>query len=238
MSAPVVNDRVLDRLPNWDDRNHLLRVVEPETVAKTPPSAKSHARQIWLDQGQEGGCVGYSGTQALSLSPNINNKLTAANAEWLYWLAKENDEFDGDNYSGSSVLGAQRGLNSNGYTTSYQWCTTVEEIIQALAFKGPVQIGINWYQSMFQVGAGGVITISPGSAIAGGHALCVGGYKLGGEYLRLDNSWGKGWGVNGSAWLAASDLMRLLTEEGEAATFVKKHPMPTLPTHTRVDPGT
>lgn len=41
--------------------------------------------------------------------------------------------------------------------------------------------------------------------------------------IRLHNSWGKGWGVNGDAFIYASDLAKLLNEDGEACVPVKRN---------------
>lgn len=237
-----VNGRTFDRFPQWDEKNNdfLLRTVHAESAAKTPPAQVNHSRVIWLDQGEEGGCTGYSDAQLMSMYPHVHKEIDNANAEYFYYQAKQNDEYAGDSYEGSSVLGAQKANKANGYTTSYSWCTTVEEIIAGIAFHGPVQIGINWYESMFNVDPKtGLVTIQSGSKLAGGHALCVPAYKAGGEFLRLDNTWGKGWGLNGSAWISATDVTRLLSEQGEAALPIKVKTLPSpIGTHVRVDPNT
>lgn len=241
MAVTHHNGRTFDRIFQPDARNDAfrLKVVEPETVAKAPPASKAYTREIWLDQGAEGGCTGYSAAQTLSLAPRVNNKIVAANAEYFYFEAKQYDEYKGDDYEGSSVLGAQKALLALKYTTGYNWAATVEEIIAALAFKSSVQLGINWYQSMFDVSAEGVISIASGSAVAGGHAINAAAYKGGGDLIRLDNTWGKGWGKMGSAWISATDLSRLLSEDGEAAIPVKALHLPSpMGTHARVDPNT
>lgn len=242
MAVTQMHGKTFDRVPQWDDRNsdYLLRAVSPESVSKTPPAEVSHTRVIFLDQGQEGGCVGYSNAQVMSLPPHVRKDITSSFAEFSYFEAKQYDEFKGDNYQGSSVLGNQKSMLANKYNSAYNWCVDVADIIAALAFHGPVQIGINWYESMFTVDPKtGIITIDSGSALAGGHALCVNGYKGNGELFRLDNTWGKSWGQSGSAWLSATDLARLMTEDGEAAIPTKLATLPSpLGSHARVDPGT
>lgn len=242
MEASVVNGRKFDRFPNWDPRNENFRLkdIHAETAAKTPPATVSHKRVIWLDQGDEGGCTGYSDAQCMSMYPHNHPEISNPNAEYFYFEAKQYDEYAGDNYEGSSVLGAQKANVANKYTASYSWAATVEEMIQGLAFHGPMQIGINWYESMFTADPKtGIVTIAAGSKVAGGHALCVAGYKDDGNLLRLDNTWGKTWALEGSCWLSAVDMTRLLAEQGEAALPIKEKVLPSpLGTHARVDPGT
>lgn len=239
MPVTQFNGRTFDREPKWDTRNHKLSDVHADAVAKTPPSAKAYTREIFLDQGQEGGCTGYSDAQTMSMSPGIHKEINNANAEYFYYEAKQYDEYAGDAYEGSSVLGAQKANVANKYTKSYSWAATVEEIVAALAFVGPVQLGINWYDSMFNVEANGNIVITANAVVAGGHAICVGAYKQSGQLFRLDNTWGKSWGQSGSAWLSATDLTRLLGEDGECAVPIKMATLPSpIGTHARVDPGT
>lgn len=227
--------RTLDRVPRWDDRNGLFRV---SSRVSEIPNDFAMDRCTYLNQGNEGGCVGYSGATVLSnvdsSGENAHPEVSQGNAEWVYSGAKDFDEYPGRDYEGSSVLGSMQFLMAQGVLKSYHWMTTVDEIVTALATVGAVNFGINWYESMFNVDSNGLIKVS--GSLAGGHAICASAYRNKGELIRLDNTWGQSWGRNGSAWISGEDVERLLSEQGECSTPQKVSPLPVLGTSGRVDP--
>lgn len=90
----------------------------------------------FYDQGQEGACVGFGCSRAMSL---LNR--TRYDGQWLYHTAQENDEWPGEDYDGTSVragldvlraVGAKRsrsGLVLAGDGISeYRWATSVEMV--------------------------------------------------------------------------------------------------------------
>jgi len=207
-------NRVLDWKPRYDPRSLSY------TIAKTEPNLHVRnciwRRDTWLDQGQEGACVGFSGAHVMSTTPKaIQPRYTQAGAEDLYHAAQRNDQWPGEDYEGSSVLGAMQALKAEKQISKYRWCTTLEEVQHAVSYLGPVQIGINWYQDMFTPDDKGFLHRS--GKLAGGHAICVGGIDFRREAVLLYNSWGKDWGVDGNAWLSFSDLEQLIKEDGEFA---------------------
>jgi len=230
--ADFVNGRTLDRVPRWDTRNenHRVRALGLPVVI---PENFTRERVTWLNQGSEGGCVGFSGTTVLSFPDDPQPELSQENAEWLYSLAKDYDEYPGRDYEGSSVLGSAQGLKDKGVIGSYYWATTVEEICLAISSHSAVNFGINWYAGMFDC-VDGIVTLSGG--LSGGHAIGAGAYQHKGELIRLDNTWGKGWGVDGSGWIKGESIERLLKEEGECAVFAKVNPFVNLGVSGRVDP--
>lgn len=228
--APVVNGRTLDRVPRWDTKNELYRVSPRVEI----PEDFSRDRVTWLDQGSEGGCVGFSGTTVMSFGDPAHPELDAANAEWLYSLAKDNDEYPGRDYEGSSVLGSAKGLLKSRLVRSYYWAKTVDEVCTAIALHAAVNFGIDWYQGMFDPDSNGLIAVS--GSKAGGHAIASGAYKGRGELVRLDNTWGRSWGVDGSAWIKGEDLQTLLDNQGECAVFLKMADLSSWGQSARVDP--
>lgn len=69
-----------------------------------------------------------------------------------------------------------------------------------LASGHPLCVGIRVFDGIFHPDGEGRIDLPSGDA-QGGHALCVTGYDDAREALRIDNSWGTGWGVEGRGWL-------------------------------------
>ena len=96
---------------------------------------------------------------------------------------------------------------------------TVEDILNWLGTHGPVVLGTNWYQGMFEADKTGLIV--PTGSLAGGHAYLVLGYDEATKRLLCQNSWGTGWGLRGRFSLHYEDAERLLHEDGEACTPVE-----------------
>jgi C1A family cysteine protease len=108
-----------------------------------------------------------------------------------------------------------QGLNKIRY---YAWAFGLNDVLQTLMRKGPVILGINWYDSMYETSLDGLVTV--GGPLVGGHCIMVNGYIPNhpsfGECVLWTNSWGREYGVNGRGYVKVSDLDRLLKEDGEA----------------------
>lgn len=89
-------------------------------------------------------------------------------------------------------------------------------------------IGIPWLNSMFDTDANGVITVDRSSGTAGGHEFVVSAYIPSAGLYRMDNSWGTGWGIGGSAFFKAADLQYLLRQDGDVTqpSFLLPAPPP------------
>lgn len=84
---------------------------------------------------------------------------------------------------------------------------TTSAIRDALDSGRPVVVGVRLYATWYGVGSDGVIALpAVGSRDFGGHAVLVVGYV--GENLIIQNSWGNGWGKNGSAYLPGNYVDR------------------------------
>lgn len=208
-----IDQIVLDWKPRFDPKSLEYKIDK----LKTTPTLKSRSwkRDLWLDQGQTSGCTGFGLTHTLGITPRRMPHLTNEFATERYHRAQQCDEWPGENYDGSSVLGAMKGAQQDKLIVSYHWATTIDEVLQTISHLGPMEIGINWYESMFTPDNNNVLSVT--GKLAGGHAICIGGIDADKELVRLDNSWGKSWAVNGSAWLKFADLDRLLKEQGEFA---------------------
>lgn len=209
-----MTERVLDWKPRFDPRSLDYKVSKK--LGLGAPKTRTWKRDTWLDQGQEGACVGFSGAHVMSTTPKAHNpRYTHQDAEDLYHAAQQNDQWPGENYEGSSVLGGMQALKAQGRITSYLWCTTLEEAQHAVSYVGPLQIGVTWYNDMFTPDKQGFLHV--GGGVAGGHAICVGGISTTKQAFLLYNSWGQSWGQNGNAWLAFEDMDTLLKDQGEFA---------------------
>lgn len=172
-------------------------------------------RTIWLDQGQEGACTGFGLSHVLGTTPKRRQGVDQAFAERMYQEAKRCDEWPGEDYEGSSVLGAMTAAKKDGYISGYSWATTMEELIHAVGYLGPVECGINWYTGMFDPDSAGLLHVT--GKVEGGHAICIGGVDVSTATFCFYNSWGKSWGVGGNAKISFADMERLMSEQGEFA---------------------
>jgi hypothetical protein len=177
--------------------------------------SRTWKRTIWLDQGQEGACTGFGLSHVLGTTPKRRLGVDDAFAQRMYHEAQKLDEWPGEDYEGSSVLGAMKAAKNDGLISAYSWATTMEELIHAVGYFGPVECGINWYTGMFDTDDAGMIHVT--GKIEGGHAICIGGVNVSTGTFCLYNSWGKDWGFKGNAKISFADMARLMSEQGEFA---------------------
>lgn len=218
---PIFNWR-----PSFDERSKDY----PIRAAVVPGVRRN---KLWrtgpvLNQGREGACVGFGWTaEALSTPVAVDLNRVAADvprtpqefAHALYVRAKQLDTWPGEDYSGTAVIAGAKAMKEYGLLNEYRWAFHANDVIDAVIQRGPVVLGINWYDGMYQA-PNGVLGVS--GPVVGGHCITVVGYvladssKTGAEAVILQNSWGPRWGQNGLAELKVSDLERLLADDGEA----------------------
>lgn len=218
-------ERVLDWRKSTDPRNlhHLYQL--PTVIARRPRQwALPH---LTPDQGRDGACVGFGWTNELMSSPTrIPIYDPASFALNLYREAQTEDEWQGENYDGTSVNAGAIVTRRRGYITGWRWAMTIDDVIDALITEGPVVIGIPWLDTMFHPDPESGLLDCTGS-VAGGHCVLAYRYhpsmRVPGlpwrsryEIIGIHNSWGPAWGRNGNALIDAYDLARLL-DQGEAA---------------------
>ena len=227
MSDVPPEARKLDWIARFDRRSLAFLISDNfrEAVAltnrqwKRPPGA-------YFDQGSEGACTGFGAANVLASTPRARPDVTVGMARSIYYEARKQDEWPGEGYDGSSVLGAMKACKETfGYTYNYFWAKTISEVQHGVSLFGPMEIGVNWYEGMFAPDQTGYLNVT--GQLAGGHATCLGGIDIDNDRFRLDNSWGPTWGglggaPAGSAWLRFEDMDRLLHEQGEAA-LLRKH---------------
>lgn len=219
--------RVFDRIARFDERSRQYPI---RALISKRPARKDKRWAIGpiLDQGSEGACVGFGWAAEALAAPvpvDLQRLRFAAPREpngfarQLYLQSKIMDEYDGENYDGSSVLGGAKAMQSYGLLREYRWAFGLDDVVDAVLAKGPVVLGINWYEGMYEA-PGGVLR--PTGPVVGGHCITIVGYRhqsellAGGDGVLLQNSWGSRWGVNGLALLALGDLEKLLAANGEA----------------------
>lgn len=225
--------RTLDWKPRFDERSKKYPIRG--TVLRRP----KRVDKMWttgpiLDQGTEGACVGFGWTAQTTAAPFSTNIRTVKipkspttptrYAQYVYETAKKIDEYPGEDYEGTSVLAGAKVLEKDQLLKSYAWGFTIDDVIDGIIARGPVVLGIPWYDGMYEA-PGGVLTVS--GNLVGGHCIVAVGYKVSSAKLNgeaavvLQNSWGRKWGKSGLAEIRVSELSRLLKEQGEACLPLK-----------------
>lgn len=215
----------LGRLPSVDFRDR-------QFLMSAPPASQIDRRYMhWitakaLDQYDTPHCVAYAGHQYLISSPVKNLPFTTT--QELYRECQIKDEWEGENYDGTSVRALFKVLKEKGYVSEYRWAFDVDTVVRHVLTKGPVILGTNWDWDMFEpftFGKDEAVFIQRGGGVAGGHAYLMKGVNLDRPCIcgekgaaRIMNSWGQVWGDGGKVWMCLKDLNSLIAEWGEACT--------------------
>ena len=222
--------------PDYRDHDHLMRMHLGASSITVLPNQKTWAiSSKHLDQGNTGTCVGHGWMNFLRCAP-IQTSSTKMDQWDIYRAAvlldpwKDNDAEaslpDGDEglASGTTVRAGAKAVMNFHQLSSYAWCFDLSTMIEWVLTKGPVVVGFNWYDSMFEPGPDGFARIKPGARIAGGHCFMVRGAKVNAGQARCVTSWGNDWNkpMGGDFYMSFEDLERLIHENGEVCTAIQK----------------
>jgi len=229
-------DPRLGRLYSPDNRDRSY----PFSMALRPVDL-TIPKKIWplgpvLDQGQTPQCVAYAWRQWLVSDPMdtihtdrkqsdpvphpyIPDDLTP---EVIYGEAQAIDGFPGP-HDGTSVRAGVQILSKKDFVKTYLWSSNITDMIAWILSHGPVVVGVNWYESMFETKKSGLVSVK--GIPVGGHAFIVNGYLSKSRRFLCTNSWGTNWGRNGQFKIKLEDMQRLAYEEwGEVCTAIEKLP--------------
>lgn len=209
----------LGRLLNHDPRSRAFPFSGRPEAAAVVKSVRWTRRAPILDQGSLGSCTGnaaagWLGTDDAEVRGRAD--VTEALAVDIYSDATRIDPFDGQyptDDTGSDGLSVCKVLKKRGLIGSYTHCFSLADVLAALQ-SGPVLVGTNWYDGMFNPGSRGLVEIS--GAVAGGHEYVAEGVDVDRQEVVFANSWGGSWGEGGHFRLTYATLTRLLSEDGDA----------------------
>lgn len=229
------SDPRLDRLPEYDDRSTDFPIRGLLGVER-PPRSRTWP-YVQLDQGREGACTGFSATMEAAAwpAPVFGDPRTKrpdpgpinAVARDVYRRARQLDDWPGENYEGSSVLGAVKAGVERGWWGEYRWAlgpgpdAAAADVIAAIGYSGPVMMGSYWWSGMMRPDEQGRLRRT--GRREGGHAYLLTRYSR-----KLDAVWTpNSWGGEGQGWISRSDLAALLGDDGEACiAVVRLRPRP------------
>lgn len=204
-------ERTLDRRIHYDplSRNFPIR----ELVGPRPPRSYTWRCDMWLDQRSEGACVGFAWAHELVARPKVvpaDENL----ARTIYREAQRLDVWQGEAYSGTSVLAGAKAVHARGHLREYRWAFGFDDLLLAIGYAGPAVLGLEWRTGMWNTDDKGFVHVT--GQVVGGHAILAHAVSVKGRYVVLHNSWGTSWGVNGRARISFDDLDALLRDGGEA----------------------
>ena len=221
-------DPRLGRHINHDPRSRAYAFTAPTAVLK----AVEHPRHIpILDQGNLGSCTGNAAVGALGsgplwdalavYAPQLAGTLDEDLAVKVYSIATGLDDYAGDyppDDTGSDGLSVAKAVVRLGFAPGYQHAFGMDAFLGALQVR-PVIVGTNWHESMFWPSSSGLVTVDPASGVAGGHEYVARSFDPVSGLVGFDNSWGSGWGAEGSFFVGAGEFRELLAADGDATVF-------------------
>ncbi len=196
----------------WKAFNALAQIVQ----TPSPPTAdREWSSQFQLDQKDTGHCVGFGWAGWGDAEPVID-QYKDPDGHAIYYECKviEGDPLGED---GAYPRDGAKAMKARGRLSTYAAAATVSDAIAWLRAKGPIVIGTDWTADMFTPDANGFI--KPTGSYEGGHCYLLYGIK--GTTLTFKNSWGAGWGDNGSFHMTTSDFTTLMQSYGEAWSSVE-----------------
>lgn len=206
------------------DKRDLDHLLPPPRALVGEPTTKVY--QHWtapkaLDQGRSSTCVGHGCHQLLRCSP-VRNVKNIPDPYQIYNEAQLIDEWEGENYDGTSVRAGIKVLARKGYLSSYRWAFDGQTAVNHILNIAPVVIGINWYAGMMATDDRGFIY--PKGKLVGGHCVLACGVNLIEKCpdgttgaVTILNSWSPQWGRKGRAKLSMQAFDELIRDDGEAA---------------------
>jgi len=230
----VPDNHGLGRVPNSpDERDKLypMRAVIPtEVVPRT--------RRFWagedyrtlekdafvLDQGATGTCVGMCWTHFLNDAPVIQPNLALGEdyARQLYVEASGDTTLQEGTYTRLVV----DVLRKRGLISSYNWAQGTDDIVDHLLYRGPVGFACSWTYGhdyplkLTWVDGTTRYYLTKSGESRGGHAFVLDGVYLtppvGPPFVRMRNSWGKGWCRGGFASISIEELGKMFADWGDA----------------------
>lgn len=189
-------------------------------VGEEIASAKYHYDSAWWgNQGDTPKCTSFGLLHAMADGPVTHReKVPLEDPDVLYNEIVSIDRSEGRVYSeGATSLAMAKAAQRRGWIGEYRWGYTLKDAVAAL-LSDPILLGIDWTTGMDNPHPKYPIIRATGS-IRGGHEIIANGIDLDDGLVRLKNSWGRDWGMNGHAWLPLEDLEYLIASGGDVCMF-------------------
>lgn len=199
-----------------DDRDvPVSRVLGQRPELKQYGARLHYAPMPRLDQDGVGACVGFAHTTLLNAAPHTQRRSNQFGLR-IYHEAQKTDEWEGEDYEGTSVRAGAKVLKAMGLYNGYVFTPSVDEMARFVLNEGPVVLGITWKEGMNEPDAKHNYLIRNEGEDEGGHAICctgIGYYGNEDDWAELTNSWGWRWGKAGKCRILLSDLRAQFEDE-------------------------
>lgn len=229
--------------PRWPSERHIHQLLPAYTQAG-----------MILNQGKEGACTGFGLAAVINyliwrnaiaieqddFTAPADIRAQRVSPRMLYNMARLYDEWEGEDYQGSSCRGAMKGWHRHGVCTEKSWPYSASNDI-ALDGKWPEEATRQPLGVYYRINKNSVIdmqaaildvgaiycscsvhegwwlktekklpSIKQSPKKIGGHAFAIVGYTVDGFIVQ--NSWGEKWGFHGFAVLTYADWVKHATD--------------------------
>jgi hypothetical protein len=190
-----------------------------------------------LDQGAEGACTGFGLAAACHYLLGVRasgSETPRVSPRMLYEMARRYDEWEGEDYSGSSARGAMKGWHKHGVCSDVLWphdpslpdsrltaarAESAAERPLGAYFRVNHKDLVAMHAALAEVGilfaaaavhqgwyrVGGDGIVPRDGRRVGGHAFAIVGYDRDGFWVQ--NSWGPDWGRDGFCFVSYTDWL-------------------------------
>lgn len=192
----------------------------PDPTPTPPAGDVLWADPDQLDQKATGHCVGFGCAQYGNADP-IEDHFVDQDGHDIYYEAKV---IDGEpkQENGSYVHSGVKALKNRGRVGAYAWTTSLATMKTWVQTKGPMIVGSDWMNDMFNPDASGFVY--PTGGIAGGHCYIIVGWSHD-DVITFQNSWGRSFGLNGRFKMHAADFQVLASANGFEACAAVELPL-------------
>jgi len=207
----IVPGKTLGRHIHHDERSRAFETPHQTIVTMFWPRKCDP-----FDQGSLGSCTGNAMIGAVMTMPIWKGQqLIESDCVNLYSEATKLDNIYGSyppDDTGSSGIAVAKAAKRDGIIKGYHHAFSLQKSLAALS-KGPVIIGINWYEGFDRANENGLIEID--GSIRGGHEVVLDGIDVENGLVWGTNSWGLGYGLKGRFNMTFGTLKRLLKQNGD-----------------------
>lgn len=186
------------------------------------------------DTGPEGTTVGFAIAYALQAAvKEKNHQSVTLSPRGIYVLAKQYEEWPGEEYEGISVIGGLKTVREVGayfeddwpYTSkskpetaqkvaykisTYSELTGIDQILNALRESKVIVATIQVTNDFDKTDNEGRVTVKLPLKTIGAKAITIVGYNENTAEFKFANDWGTGWGKNGFGLIKDTDLLRIM----------------------------
>lgn len=236
----------------FDDRDYLMRAYLP--VMRLPKKVDyTQKMSPARDQGEEGVCVGFAVASGMKeYQETIDyGKFVELSPRFVYSEARKIDRMRGA--EGTTIRAGMQVLKKLGVCQEKLWPYSphqkdkprdgakanakkfrvrtyarilhLNELRQSLSSKGPVVLGIEVFDGMFETKTGIVPMPKKNETSLGGHAVCAVGYDDDKKLIKFKNSWSAKWGQKGCGYLPYAYIERHMMDAWSSVDIEDPHPL-------------